>query len=503
MNVYTALEELVEQAILRELIHPEDEIYARNQIMDLLGLKDFPASKVPGSGSSVQDIPDLLDELVLFAVRAGVIEDLLDEKEILSSKIMNVFMPKPSEVNREFYNQLKVSPKAATEYFYKLSRDSNYIQTKRISHNITYKTATAYGDLDITINLSKPEKDPKEIARQKELKTVSSHYPKCQLCIENEGYAGRIGHPARSNHRMIRMELTDEPWFFQYSPYAYYNEHCIVLSGEHRDMAINKEAFERLLQFVGKFPHYFAGSNADLPIVGGSILSHDHYQGGNYEFAMAKAEDERQFTIDKFPALQASTVKWPMSVIRLRGHDREELVQASTFILEKWKAYSDPSVNIIAYTGDTRHNTITPIARMRNGNYEVDLVLRNNRTSEEHPLGIFHPHTDVHHIKKENIGLIEVMGLAVLPARLKIELKEVEKYLLNEPNTIEDYHVTWADELKSCYQQHLTAGNVSEIVQKEVGLIFLRVLEDAGVFKRDQLGRQAFKRFISTFSSMK
>jgi UDPglucose--hexose-1-phosphate uridylyltransferase len=495
MNVYTALEQLVQYAVTLEMIQPEDKIYARNQVLSLLGLVELPDHFVnePLTGS---DIPDLLDELMLFAVQKGLIEDLLDEKEVLSSKIMNVFISKPSEINKTFYEKYKQKPEMATDYFYNLSRNSNYIQTKRISKNINYKADTPYGALDITINLSKPEKDPKEIAREKERKTVSLHYPKCLLCVENEGYAGRIGHPARSNHRTIRLELTDEPWFLQYSPYVYYNEHCIVLSAEHRDMKIDRGTFVRLIEFVGKFPHYFVGSNADLPIVGGSILTHDHYQGGNYEFAMAKALDEISFTLHDFPALKASTVKWPMSVIRLRSNHKGELINACEYILEKWKNYSDPDVNIVAYTGDTRHNTITPIARMRNGEFEIDLVLRNNRTSEEHPLGIFHPHADVHHIKKENIGLIEVMGLAVLPARLKSELAEVEKYLLEKPNKMEDYHIQWADELKSKYNNELSSDRIKEFVQKEVGFKFLRVLEDAGVFKRDEKGQNAFKRFI-------
>jgi UDPglucose--hexose-1-phosphate uridylyltransferase len=495
MNVYTALEQLVQHAVALEMIQADDRIYARNQIMALLGLFDFPDLLVQEQEKG-QEIPDLLDELVQFAVQKGLIEDLLDDKEMLSSKIMNVFMPKPSDVNKVFYEKWAVNPVKATEYFYELSRNSNYIQMKRISKNINYKANTTYGDLDITINLSKPEKDPKEIAREKERQTISTNYPKCLLCIENEGYVGRIGHPARSNHRMIRLELTNEPWFLQYSPYVYYNEHCIVLSAEHRDMVINRGTFERLIEFVGKFPDYFVGSNADLPIVGGSILTHDHYQGGNYEFAMAKAGEEMNFSLDSYPTVQAATIKWPMSVIRLRSNDKNMLVDACEYILENWKKYSDKNAEIIACTGDTRHNTITPIARMRKGQFEVDLVLRNNRTSDEHPLGIFHPHADVHHIKKENIGLIEVMGLAVLPARLKTELTEVENYLLEKTNRIASYHIQWADELKVKYRNQLSGTNVHEIVQKEVGGKFLRVLEDAGVFKRDEKGQKAFKKFI-------
>lgn len=496
MNVYQAIEKLVRKVISLGMIQPEDEIYARNQVMSFLGLIDFPEQSA-GDSSEGQEIPDLLEVLEQYAVEAGIIENLADEKDILSSKIMNVFMPKPSEVNDTFYQKYLESPEKATQYFYGLSRNSNYIHTKGIAKNINFKTETAYGELDITINLSKPEKDPVEIARAKE-RGVLSNYPKCLLCIENEGYAGRIGHPARSNHRMVRLTLTNETWYFQYSPYVYYNEHCIVLSAEHRDMAINRKTFQRLLEFVEKFPHYFIGSNADLPIVGGSILTHDHYQGGNYEFPMHRAPEEIFFTMSAFPTVKAATVKWPMSVIRLSGKNKDELVAACEYILEKWIYYSDLDAQIIAFTNGERHNTITPIVRMKNGKFEVDLVLRNNRTDNEHPLGIFHPHSDVHHIKKENIGLIEVMGLAVLPSRLKTELAEVEKYLLGEPNQIAGYHLPWADEMKDRYKEKITPLTVEKIVQKEVGFKFLRVLEDAGVFKRNEQGQRAFRKFIST-----
>ncbi|TCS77762.1 UDP-glucose--hexose-1-phosphate uridylyltransferase [Tepidibacillus fermentans] len=493
MEIYSAIEALVKQALSIDLIDKEDKIYARNQIMSLLVLNDFPEQVIVNSELS---IPDLLDILVEFAVQKNIIEDLPAEREILSAKIMNVFLPRPSDVNKEFYKKYSVNPVEATNYFYKLSKDSNYIQTRNIAKNINYVTGTPYGELDITINLSKPEKDPKQIAREREMKTPASHYPKCLLCIENEGYEGRINHPARSNHRIIPIQLANETWYFQYSPYVYYNEHCIILSAEHRDMKIDRETFERLLEFVEKFPHYFLGSNADLPIVGGSILSHDHYQGGNYEFAMARAKDDYTFSLSDYPSIQAAVIRWPMSVIRLRGKDRHELVDAADMILDKWKTYSDPSANIIAETDGTRHNTITPIARKRNEQYEMDLVLRNNRTSEEYPLGIFHPHEDVHHIKKENIGLIEVMGLAVLPARLASELVEIEKYLLGVSHEVKEYHLPWAKELQKKYGSSITADTVKEILRKEVGLKFLRVLEDAGVFKRDEAGLKAFRRFI-------
>ncbi|MBY0099166.1 UDP-glucose--hexose-1-phosphate uridylyltransferase [Mesobacillus maritimus] len=492
MRIYTAVEGLVQQGIAAELIQPEDKVYARNQVLSKLGLDSFPEEV---ECETDKDIPDLVDELVDYAVSQEFIPDLFDKKEILASQIMNVFMPRPSEVNREFYQRYKINPENATDFFYRLSQNSNYIQTKRIANNISYKASTVYGELDITINLSKPEKDPKQIALEKEMKKTGVNYPKCLLCVENEGYAGRIGHPARSNHRMIHVDLADEDWYFQYSPYVYYNEHCIVLSSEHRDMKIDKGTFVRLLEFVEQYPHYFIGSNSDLPIVGGSILTHDHYQGGNYEFAMATAEEEHAFTMEGYPGVHAATVKWPMSVIRLRSENKAQLVDAADFILDTWKSYSDVSVEIAAYTDEIPHNTITPIARMRNGAYEVDLVLRNNRTTEEYPLGIFHPHADVHHIKKENIGLIEVMGLAVLPARLKHELGEVEKFLLDEENKIADYHLMWAKEMKEKYGPELSGATVEEIVRKEVGIKFMRVLEDAGVYKRDETGQAAFRRF--------
>ncbi len=375
-----------------------------------------------------------------------------------------------------------------------MSKNSNYIQTKAIAKNINYKADTEYGNIDITINLSKPEKNPTDIIKEKAVK--SSSYPKCLLCIENEGYEGRAGHPARANHRMVRVDLFEEEWFLQYSPYAYYNEHCILLSEIHRDMKIDRAAFSRLLSFVDMFPHYFIGSNADLPIVGGSILSHDHYQGGRYEFAMERAEAEEFFKIAEYPNIEASIVKWPMSVIRLKSKDIEELTNASEKILNIWRGYTDKEADIYAYTGDIPHNTITPIARKRNGFFEMDLVLRNNRTTEEHPLGIFHPHDDVHHIKKENIGLIEVMGLAVLPGRLKDELKEVEKYILGEDNLIEEYHKPWAEELKMIYKSKVKKDNAQEIVKIETAKKFLKVLEYAGVFKRDEKGKENFRRFI-------
>jgi UDPglucose--hexose-1-phosphate uridylyltransferase len=495
VKIFHSIQQLVDQAVKVQLMEIEDEIYARNQILSLLHLGEFTLSD--DQLEEVKDIPDLLEEIIYFAVEKEIIEDVLDEKEILSSKIMNCFLSKPSEINKTFHEIYNEKPKSATNYFYQLSKNSNYIQMKRIQKNIQYQVETDYGHLDITINLSKPEKDPKQIAKEKTVKR--SNYPACLLCMENEGYQGRIGHPARSNHRMIRVALNDDNWFLQYSPYVYYNEHCILLSEEHRDMKIDRNTFVNLLAFVEKFPHYFIGSNADLPIVGGSILSHDHYQGGHNEFAMAKAEEEFPFSIIDFPGIACAVVKWPMSVIRLKGIEKEALVEAAAFILEEWKSYSDPTVQIQAFSNGKPHNTITPIARIRNGLYELDLVLRNNRTDEKHPLGIFHPHEDVQHIKKENIGLIEVMGLAVLPARLKSELHEVGKMLLNQPHDVADYHLHWVNDLKGLYCEEVTTSNVGQIIQQEVGKKFLQVLVDAGVFKRDQKGIQAFKQFISSF----
>ncbi|WP_163580366.1 UDP-glucose--hexose-1-phosphate uridylyltransferase [Gracilibacillus saliphilus] len=482
---------LVNKAIEKELIQSSDEIYARNQVLGLLN----EASYQDDAELLNLDIPDILEELTELAVNKGLIEGLLDEREQLTAKIMDVFISKPSEINQTFYLKYQRSPEQATDYFYQLSKDSNYIQTKRIANNIHFKTASDYGDLDITINLSKPEKDPEQIKREKEMKQDIA-YPKCLLCAENEGYVGRIGHPARSNHRVIEVPLEGEDWFLQYSPYVYYNEHSILFAKEHRPMKINRDSFARLTAFVEKFPHYFIGSNADLPIVGGSILSHDHYQGGYYTFAMTNAEEEFSFTLDDFPDVEAVVVKWPLSVIRLCHTDRNKLVDASDYILQRWREYSDPAADILAYTDDTPHNTITPIARKRDELYEIDLVLRNNRTTDEHPMGLFHPHEDVHHIKKENIGLIEVMGLAVLPPRLKEEMETIKKHLLGEKVTVAEYHHDWVQSIEDRYSP-ITKDNVNKIVEDALGQKFARVLEDAGVYKTNQTGRDAFKRFLS------
>ncbi|WP_122646808.1 UDP-glucose--hexose-1-phosphate uridylyltransferase [Enterococcus mediterraneensis] len=469
-----------------------DRIYLQNRLLALIGEDAL--------GETVVQMPqhsslELLDLLLEKAIENQVIEDTVAEKEILTGQLMDLLTPPPSVVNALFAQHYAKEPQEATDYFFELCKNNDYIKTRAIAKNIIFPVETEYGELEITINLSKPEKDPKQIAAERNQAPATVAYPKCMLCMENEGYQGRINYPARTNHRIIRMNLDGESWGFQYSPYAYYNEHCIILSEEHRPMKISKETFKRLLRIIEVLPHYFVGSNADLPIVGGSILSHDHYQGGRHVFAMEKAPIEKEFSLDGFADVSAGIVKWPMSVIRLQSKNTSELVEAADFIYKQWQGYSDPSVQVSAYSEDgTPHHTVTPIARRRGDLFEMDLVLRDNNVSEEHPDGIFHPHKDVQHIKKENIGLIEVMGLAVLPPRLATELVEVEKYLLDEENQIADYHVEWADTLKSTHT--FTKENAEEILYDEVGLVFARVLEDAGVFKRNEEGQAAFQRFL-------
>lgn len=467
-----------------------DRAYLQNRVIALIG-EDSLDEVSPVETDRTQ--AELVDQLLQKAIENGVIGDMQAEKDILAAEIMDLMTPPPSVINAFFAQHYQQDPKAATDYFFNLSKKNDYIKTRDIAKNIIFPADTEYGTLEITINLSKPEKDPKQIAAERE--AVQVNYPKCMLCMENEGYKGRMNYPARTNHRIIRMNLDGESWGFQYSPYAYYNEHCIILAEEHRPMKISKETFKRLLKITEVLPHYFVGSNADLPIVGGSILSHDHYQGGKHTFPMAVAEMETRFQLKEFPNITAGTVKWPMSVIRLQGNEPSGLVEAAQLIFEKWQQYSDESVEIKAFSDDgTPHHTVTPIARRNGELFELDLVLRDNNVSEEHPDGIFHPHQDVQHIKKENIGLIEVMGLAVLPPRLKDELKEVEAYLLDEENDLADYHKEWADEIKET--EEITANNVQEVVQAAVGKVFARVLEDAGVFKRTAKGQAAFKKFI-------
>ena len=492
MSVSQTVKDFVTLAIQSGGWMEMDRLYLENRVIAMIGENSL--SKAENRIVSESAV-ELVDQLLVQAEKNQVIKDLQAERDMLEAQLMDLMTPPPSVVNAYFAQYYSKDPVQATDYFFKLSKDNDYIKTREIARNIIFPVKTEYGELEITINLSKPEKDPKQIAAERQLKQVN--YPDCMLCMENEGYKGRMNYPARTNHRIIRMNLDGESWGFQYSPYAYYNEHCIILSEEHRPMKITKATFRRLLKIIEVLPHYFVGSNADLPIVGGSILSHDHYQGGRHTFPMAVAEIERNFELKDFPNVKAGIVKWPMSVIRLQGKNQEDLIEASQLIFEKWQNYSDEALQIVAQTADgTPHHTITPIARRKDDLFEMDLVLRDNNVSEEFPDGIFHPHPDVQHIKKENIGLIEVMGLAVLPPRLESELKEVEKYLLAEKNDIADYHLKWAEELKADAQ--ITQENVTQVVQKAVGAVFASVLEDAGVFKRDVEGQEGFTRFIKT-----
>ena len=477
----------VKQVIGNSDFQAEDQIYLRNYVLRLVGDETLAAT------TAQTELLDLKDELIKQAQQNGRCGQTHDEKDILGAQLMELIVPRPSLVNQKFWQTYQNDdPQKAIADFYTLSRRSDYIKTRAIAKNIYFPAKTDYGDLEITINLSKPEKDPKQIALAKKQK--STDYPLCQLCLENEGYLGRISYPARSNHRVIRFNIGDEQWGFQYSPYAYFGEHCIFLDTKHHEMQIDQDTFTRLLTIIEKFPGYFVGSNADLPIVGGSILTHEHYQGGRHVFAMEEAPIETPLEFSGFEDITAGIVKWPMSVIRLRGDSKAQLTQLATKILKKWRNYSDESVDVRAETNGEPHHTITPIARLRDGQLELDLVLRDNQTSKQYPDGIFHPHPDVQHIKQENIGLIEVMGLAILPPRLKKELKEVAKYLLGQQNEIADYHLPWAQQIKKDHAD-LNVGNVDNIVQKEVGKVFARVLEDAGVFKREEKGQAAFKRF--------
>ena len=491
-----AIKQLVEYALKNELIHPDDEIYARNQLLLVLELDEYEEPEA----ASVRSVHELLEELTEHAVRRGVCDDNAVARELFDTKLMGCLTPRPSEVRWRF-NQIRDSQgaEAATDWYYKLSQDTNYIRRDRIARDVKWVTPTAYGDLDITINLSKPEKDPKAIAAAKN--APQSGYPKCQLCVENEGYAGRMNHPARENHRILPVTINDSAWFMQYSPYVYYNEHCIVFNGKHTPMKIEGATFRKLLDFVKQFPHYFVGSNADLPIVGGSILSHDHFQGGRYTFAMEKAPIEKSWTFPGFEDVSAGIVHWPMSCIRLSCPDTGRLVELAEKILAAWRGYSDESCFIFAETEGQPHNTITPIARKRGESFELDLVLRNNITTDEHPMGVYHPHAKLHHIKKENIGLIEVMGLAVLPSRLKAEMAELADALVEKVDVAQygesiAKHGPWAQELLERYD--ITRENVDEILHKEIGLVFAQVLEDAGVYKLDEKGREGFVRFLDS-----
>lgn len=497
VNIHEQIQRLIQYGLQKELITAWDVDVVRNKLLEILQLDEYIPVAV--SQETYENPVDILEKMLDWAAEHNLIEDTITYRDLLDTKIMSSFVPLPSEVNRRFYQtfQQEGAPQA-TQGFYQYSKDVHYIRTNRIAKNEGWLTDTPYGQLEITINLSKPEKDPKAIAASKTLK--ESSYPNCLLCKENTGYAGRVNHPARQNHRIIPVELAEEQWYLQFSPYVYYQEHAIVFSGEHTPMKISSATFERLLSFTDQFPHYFLGSNADLPIVGGSILTHDHFQGGNHEFPMAKAHVEATFTMEDYPTVKAGIVRWPMSVIRLQSTDKKELVECANHVYKTWQQYSDESVGVHAFTGETPHNTVTPIARRRGELFELDLVLRNNRTSIEHPDGIYHPHQEVHHIKKENIGLIEVMGLAVLPGRLQEEMRLVSEYLVNGDCTIRDEHAhiqkheAWMKRLRESYEG-FTKENVQQIIRKELGTTFMTILEHAGVFKRDEQGKEAFHQF--------
>ena len=502
--------ELTEYGLVTGLIEPQDKRFTINRLLELFHIDELEdevtaayEKRTPMTQESAEEaLPQILAEMLDYAAEQMLIPDnTITYRDLFDTKIMSMLVPRPSEVVRRFYDLYeKESPQAATDYFYKLSRDTDYIRRYRVKKDLKWTADTEFGTLDITINLSKPEKDPKAIAAAKLAK--QSGYPKCLLCKENEGYAGRINHPARQNHRIIPVTINQSDWFFQYSPYVYYNEHCIVFNANHTPMKIERATFGKLLDFVQQFPHYFVGSNADLPIVGGSILSHDHFQGGHYEFAMAKAPIEKTWVFPGFEDVEAGIVHWPMSCIRLTCADDTRLVELADKLLAAWRGYTDESCFIFAETDGEPHNTITPIARMRDGKYQLDLVLRNNITTPEHPLGVYHPHAKLHHIKKENIGLIEVMGLAVLPSRLKQELFDLADVLVAHlptaeyPETLQK-HAEWAEEILAKHPE-LNADNVHLILQDEVGHVFAQVLADAGVYKLDEAGRAGFVRFLES-----
>lgn len=513
--------ELTEYGLVTGLIEPQDKRFTINRLLELFHIDELEdevtaayEKRTPMTQESAEEaLPQILAEMLDYAAEQMLIPDnTITYRDLFDTKIMSMLVPRPSEVVRRFYDLYeKESPQAATDYFYKLSRDTDYIRRYRVKKDLKWTADTEFGTLDITINLSKPEKDPKAIAAAKLAK--QSGYPKCLLCKENEGYAGRINHPARQNHRIIPVTINQSDWFFQYSPYVYYNEHCIVFNANHTPMKIERATFGKLLDFVQQFPHYFVGSNADLPIVGGSILSHDHFQGGHYEFAMAKAPVEREITFKGYEDVKAGIVKWPMSVIRISATDKDRLIDLADKILLAWRGYTDEAAFVYAETDGEPHNTITPIARRRGDAYELDLVLRNNITTEEHPLGVYHPHVKLHHIKKENIGLIEVMGLAVLPARLKDEMADLEQAILDGVDIRADEklakHADWVEEFLTKYgftagsglEGEITPERLHEIVQTEIGLVFKEVLTDAGVYKCTEEGRAAFMRFVDTVNA--
>ena len=496
MKIETYIDSLVAYAMNTGLAQPVDHQVLTNRLLDLLHREDY----TPSDELLSEDLEEILSGILDYACKQGLCEDNITARDIFDTRIMGALTPMPREVIRCFREKYAVSPQEATDWYYTFSCDTDYIRRYRIAKDLRWTYESEYGDLDITINLSKPEKDPKAIAAAKN--APQSGYPKCQLCKENEGYAGRLNHPARANHRIIPITIAGSEWYLQYSPYVYYNEHCIVFNGQHVPMKIDKAAFDKLLDFVTAFPHYFVGSNADLPIVGGSILSHEHFQGGHYTFAMEKAPVETPVYFAGFEDVQAGLVKWPMSVIRLDGEDPKRLSQLAEKILNAWRSYSDEKCGIVAFDGEP-HNTITPIARRRGSLYELDLVLRCNITTEEHPLGVFHPHADKHHIKKENIGLIEVMGLAVLPSRLKSELTDLAEKIVSgadlRGDPIQSKHADWVEELKKRYI--FTEENAMATLMQETGRVFTQVLEDAGVYKRTPEGKDAFLRFVEAVNA--
>ncbi len=497
MKIETCIDSLVSYAMNRGLAEPVDHQVLTNRLLDILRLDDYELSDEPQS----EDLEEILAGILDYAVAHGLCEDNITARDIFDTRIMGAVTPMPREVVRTFREKYARSPETATDWYYRFSCDTDYIRRYRIAKDMRWKYPSQYGEMDITINLSKPEKDPKAIAAAKNAPQTA--YPKCQLCRENEGYAGRMNHPARANHRIIPITVCGEDWCLQYSPYVYYNEHCIVFNSQHVPMKIDRSAFEKLLDFVKDFPHYFVGSNADLPIVGGSILSHEHFQGGHYQFAMEKAGLEKEVCFKGFEDVKAGIVKWPMSVIRLDGSDPQRLAELADKILTCWRGYSDESVGVVAFSDGEPHNTITPIARRHGELYELDLVLRCNITTPEHPLGVFHPHADKHHIKKENIGLIEVMGLAVLPSRLKQELTDLASAIVSGTDIAADEvlnkHAPWVEELKKQYT--FTEENALDIILKETGRAFTEVLEDAGVYKNTPDGRAAFLKFIGAVNA--
>lgn len=494
--LFENIKKLVEYGIQTGLTPECERIYTTNLLLEIFKEDNYEDAEIDAENLELEDIlKNLLDE----AVSHGLIEDSVVYRDLFDTKLMNCLLPRPAQIQREFKEKYDISPEEATKYYYKLSQDSDYIRRYRVKKDMKWTVDSPYGVIDITVNLSKPEKDPKAIAAAKNAK--ASTYPKCQLCVENEGYAGRVNHPARENHRIMPITINDSQWGFQYSPYVYYNEHCIVFNGQHIPMKIDRAAFIKLFDFVKQFPHYFLGSNADLPIVGGSILSHDHFQGGHYTFAMAKAPIEKEVTIPRYEDVEAGIVKWPLSVLRIRHKDEQRLIDLADHVLKNWRSYTDEDAFIFAETDGEPHNTITPIARKVGDIYELDLTLRNNITTEEHPLGLYHPHAQYHNIKKENIGLIEVMGLAVLPARLKNELELLACYIVEgkDIRSNEDIvkHADWVDGFLPKYDS-ITKENVMDILKEEVGIVFTHVLEDAGVYKCTEEGRNAFMKFIET-----